>query len=406
MTSKMTPETTPETTSRAMTPVAIIGSGQTNHAKERSDVSQPELVREAVDAALQDAEILPEDIDAVIFSNMELFEGRAFPELWVAEGAYGNGKPVFKVATGGTSGTSACIAGFHQAGSGIFDTVLVVGFEKHSEGHTQTGMALVDPFWDRSVASGALGNFALSISQYVSEYMAGRGVTEEHAAQVAVKARRNAANNPHAHLQMPDLTVDEVLASRMLAEPLHLLDMCPQSDGAAAIVVASRDTARKRGKAAAWVHGAATRHDQPYLGDLDRRLVTTRAQRSAAASAYAQAGITKPLRDLDVAEIYEPATYAELAWYEALGFCEDGQAGRLIDDGITQMDGELPVNPSGGVLSTNPVGASGVIRVAEASTQLLGRAGRRQVDGARTALATGYGVYAWSDVIVLRSEMP
>lgn len=385
-----------------MRPVAVIGTGQTIHASSRPDAGQPELVREAVDAALEDAGMVPADIDAVVISNMELFEGRAFPELWVGEGAYAVGKPCLKVATGGTSGTSACIAGFHQAGSEVFDTVLVVGFEKHSEGHTQTGMALTDPFWDRAVASGALGNFALSISQYMSE----RGVVEEHAALVAVKARRNAANNPHAHLQMPDLTVEDVLASRMLAEPLHLLDMCPQSDGAAAIVVASEERARRRGGEVAWVHAAATRHDQPYLGDLDRRLVTMRTLRDAAQSAYAQAGITAPLRDFDVAEIYEPASYAELAWYEALGFCEEGSAGRLIEEGVTSMDGELPVNPSGGVLSANPVGASGVIRVAEASAQLMGRAGDRQVPGARTALATGYGVYAWSDVIVLKTEAP
>lgn len=131
-----------------------------------------------------------------------------------------------------------------------------------------------------------------------------------------------------------------------------------------------------------------------------------RTLRDAAQSAYAQAGITAPLRDFDVAEIYEPASYAELAWYEALGFCEEGSAGRLIEEGVTSMDGELPVNPSGGVLSANPVGASGVIRVAEASAQLMGRAGDRQVPGARTALATGYGVYAWSDVIVLKTEAP
>jgi len=263
-------------------------------------------------------------------------------------------------------------------------------------------MALVDPFWDRAVASGALGNFALSISQYMAE----RGVTEEHAAQVAVKARRNAANNPYAHLQMPDLTVDDVLASRMLAEPLHLLDMCPQSDGAAAIIIASGETARSRSPQAAWVHAAATRHDQPYLGDLDRRLLSMRALRDAARAAYAQAGIDSPLRDFDVAEIYEPASYAELAWYEALGICGEGEAGRFITEGITAMGGELPVNPSGGVLSTNPVGASGVIRVAEASAQLMGRAGAHQIHGAETALATGYGVYAWSDVIVMRKDMP
>jgi len=94
-------------------------------------------------------------------------------------------------------------------------------------------------------------------------------------------------------------------------------------------------------------------------------------------------------------------SYAELAWYEALGFCAEGEAGRWIDEGVTEMDGELPVNPSGGVLSANPVGASGIIRVAEAAMQVMGRAGAHQVPNVRTALATGYGVYAWSDVIIL-----
>ncbi|WKZ82272.1 MAG: thiolase family protein [Acidimicrobiia bacterium] len=385
-----------------MNPVAVIGTGQTRHTRARDDASQADLVREAASAALTDAGLRPDDLDAVIISNMELFEGRLHPELWVGEAAYATGRPCLKVATGGTSGTSACIAGFHQAGSGAFDLVLVVGFEKHSEGHTQTGMALTDPFWDRAVASGAVGNFALSISQY----MAARGVTERQAAQVAVKARHNAARNPHAHLQMPDLTVEQVLESRMLAHPLRMLDMCPQSDGAAAIVVASAGATRDMATPAAWVHAASTRHDQPYLGDLDRRMATMEALRSAAAEAYSKAAIGDPLSDIDVAEIYEPVTYAELAWYEALGFCPEGEAGRLIDEGITSMEGTLPVNPSGGVLSTNPVGASGVIRVAEAAAQLMGRAGEHQVPGAATALATGYGVYAWSDVIVMRSEEP
>ncbi|MBI5481118.1 MAG: thiolase family protein [Deltaproteobacteria bacterium] len=383
-----------------MRQVAVIGSGQTRHARCRDDVSQAELVREAAAAALADAGLRPADVDAVLLSNMELFEGRAFPELWVGEGAFACGKPCMKIATGGTSGTSTCIAAFHQVASGMFDTVLVVGFEKHSEGHTQTGMALTDPFWDRAVASGALGNFALSIS----EYMAERGVTERQAALVAVKARRNAAQNPHAHLQMPELTVDEVLASRMLAHPVRLLDMCPQSDGACAIVVASGDRARRLCPRPAWVRATATRHEQPTLGDIDRRLCSMRTLRDAAHAVYAAAGITEPLAELDVAEIYEPVTYAELAWYEALGFCRDGEAGRLIEDGVTTMDGTLPVNPSGGVLSSNPVGASGVIRVAEAALQIHGRGGSRQVEGARLALATGYGVYAWADAIVLGAE--
>lgn len=380
--------------------VAIIGTGQTDYASNRSDASQPDLVREAAKAAIADAGLRPQQIDAVLISNMELFEGRALPELWLGEAAFAAGKPCLKVATGGTSGTSACIAGFHQVASGLFDVALVVGLEKHSEGQTQTGMALVDPFWDRAVAAGALGNFALSISQYMAE----RGVTERQAAMVAVKARRNAARNPHAHLKMPALTVDEVLASRPLAHPIRLLDMCPQSDGACAIVIAAEKPARRLCPRPAWVKASATRHDQPYIGDIDRRLSTMRTLRDAARSVYERAGIRDPLHDLDVAEIYEPVSYAELAWYEALGFCREGEAGRLIEDGVTAMDGELPVNPSGGVLSSNPVGASGVIRVAEAALQIHGRGGERQVDGVRTALATGYGVYAWADVVVLGAQ--
>lgn len=378
---------------------AIIGTGQTRHASKRDDVSQPELVREAAGRAVADAGVNPADIDGVLISSMELFEGRALPELWIGEAAYAAGKPCMKVATGGTSGTSACIAGYHQVASGMFDLVLVVGYEKHSEGHTQAGMAIVDPFWDRAVASGALGNFALSISQY----MADTGVTEEQAARVAVKARRNAARNPHAHLQMPDITVQKVLDSRMLAHPVRMLDMCPQSDGACAIVIAAEKVAGGYCERPAWIEAAATRHQQPYIGDIDRRLTTMETLRDAAREVYEKADIRDPLRDLDVAEIYEPVSYAELAWYEALAFCDQGDAGRLIEQRVTEMGGELPVNPSGGVLSSNPVGASGVIRVAEAASQVLGRAGDRQVEGATTALATGYGVYAWADALVLRA---
>jgi len=379
---------------------AIIGTGQTKHAKAHDDMNQAELVRQAATRALSDAGITFREVDAVVLANMELFEGRALPEMWVGAGAGGYLKPVIKIATGGTSGTSAAIAGYHQCASGLFDIVLVVGWEKHSEGATQTGMAMVDPLWDRNVASGAVGNFALSISQYVAE----RGVTPAQAAQVAVKARRNAAKNPYAHLQMPDLTVEQVLRSPMLADPVHRLDMCPQSDGACALVYAAQGVAEKLCAQPAWVRAAVTRHDQPYIGDLDRRLVTMRTLRDAARAAYHQVGIVEPRKQIDVAEIYEPVSYAELAWYEALGFCAEGKAGELIDEGVTEMNGELPVNPSGGVLSSNPVGASGVLRVAEAAMQVMGRAGAHQIADARVALATGYGVYAWSDVMILSAD--
>lgn len=380
-------------------PVAIIGTGQTRHCKARPDVHQGELVGEAVQAALLDADLAFSDIDAVVLTNMEMFEGRALPELWCGEFAGALAKPIMKVATGGTSGTSGVIAALMQVASGVFDTVLVVGWEKHSEGSTQTGMSLVDPAWDRHIAAGAIGNFALSISQYV----AARGVTAEQAALVAVKARRNGALNPYAHMQDAHISVEQVLASPMLAEPVRLLDMCPQSDGAAALVIAAGDKA-KRYRHPAWFKASATRHDQPYIGDLDERLLKMRTLRGAAAEVYRKAGIRDPFREIDVAEIYEPVSYVELAWYEALGFCAEGQAGRLIESGATEIGGVLPVNPSGGVLCANPVGATGVIRVAEAARQLHRKAAAHQVDGVRQALVTGYGVYAWSDVLLFGDQ--
>lgn len=351
--------------------VAIIGTGQTKHCSSREDANQMELVYEAATAALRDAEMNIKDIDAVVLANMELFEGRALPDMWCGDGAGAALKHAFKIATGGTSGTSGAISGYYHVASGLFDKVMVVGFEKHSDGHTAAGMALADPLWDRHIAAAAIGNFAISISEYVKE----RGVTQEQSAKVAVKARHNACHNPYAHLQMPDLTVEEVLKSPILAYPVHRLEMCPQSDGACAIIYACEEIARRKCHRPAWVRAAVTRHDHIYLGELKNRLGTMRTLREAAKLAYEVVNIKEPLKEFDVAEIYEPVTYAEIAWYEALGFCKDGEGGRLIDDGVTQMDGELPVNPSGGVLSTNPVGASGTIRVAEGALQIHGKGG-------------------------------
>jgi acetyl-CoA C-acetyltransferase len=142
------------------------------------------------------------------------------------------------------------------------------------------------------------------------------------------------------------------------------------------------------------------------MGDSVKRLAEMRSLIAASRKAYAQAGIDDPLTGLDVAEVYEPATYAELAMYECLGFCEKGGGGRMIDEGVTEMGGALPVNPSGGVLSANPVGATALIRVAEAAMQVMGQAGEHQVEGVETALATGYGGNAWTEVLILKAGRP
>ncbi len=247
--------------------------------------------------------------------------------------------------------------------------------------------------------AGAIGTFALAASEYMKRF----GITEEQAALVAVKNRGNACLNPYAHLRK-EITVEELMDSRVLAHPIKLLDMCPTSDGACAIIVASEETAKKKSpNRPAWFKALATRHDQPFNADLPL-LIGTRTLVDAGREAYAQAGITNPLKELDVAELYEPCTFAELSWYEALGFCEMGGGGRLVESGATRRGGELPVNPSGGAISTNCIGATAMIRVAEAALQIQGKAGERQVDGVNRAIATGFGGSWWSEVTILEGD--
>jgi acetyl-CoA C-acetyltransferase len=378
---------------------AIVAVGQTDHGPKRLDVSIPEMVREAVDRCLVSKGLTFDRIDAVVVGNMELFEGINMPEQWMVAALGAAGKPVYKLNTGGTVGASVAVMCDYLVKSGLHDVVMGIGYEKQSEGETQSAITTVgDPVWERSVMAGAIGNFAVMASTYVRM----SGVTPEQAAKVAVKARRNACNNPHAHLKIPDLTVEKVVNSRVLAEPVRLLDMCPQSDGACAAIFASDEVAPSLTPRPAWIASTATAHDQQYMGDSPARLADMRSLQAASESAYAKAGITDPIRQLDVAEIYEPATYAELAMYENLAFCEKGGGGRLIDEGVTEMDGQLPVNPSGGVLATNPVGATAMIRVAEAALQVMGEAGAHQVPGVETALATGYGGNAWTEVLILK----
>jgi acetyl-CoA C-acetyltransferase len=187
----------------------------------------------------------------------------------------------------------------------------------------------------------------------------------------------------------------------VLSTPIRYLDMCPTSDGACAVVFTSRPGDRRT----AWVRGVSSRHNHTYLGDVTEGSVSyLHTLRLAAEDAYRQAGVADPRQEFDVVEMYEPCTWAAFEWAEALGLCGPGEAPRMWAEGATRLDGQIPVNPSGGVLCTNPIGATGLIRVAEASMQVRGTAGERQVDGARLALATGFGGSFWSEVMVLGAE--
>ncbi len=382
--------------------VAIVGTGQTHHRSHRSDVNGRELIHEAVTRALADCELTIRDIDAIIIGNMDHFESINYVDTWSIEGSGGYLKPIMKVTTGGTTGTSVAIAAYYHVASGLFDRVLAIGWEKNSESDTTAAIITCsDPVWDRFSYSGAIPSLATEASAYMEQY----GATQEDAARVAVRERTHAMNNPFAHLHNRPITLQDVMESPMLAYPIKLLDVCPRSDGACAVVVAAEGVAEKIAPRPAWIKSCAVRHAATWFGDVDYNTGLVSLER-ASREAYEKAGIRNPAEDLDVAELYLPYSYAGLKWIEALGFCGPGEGPKFIREGHTDMGGKLPVNPSGGVMSTNCIGATALLRTAEAALQIMGKGGKRQVEGAQTALATGFGGCWWSDVIILGVGKP
>jgi acetyl-CoA C-acetyltransferase len=175
----------------------------------------------------------------------------------------------------------------------------------------------------------------------------------------------------------------------MLWDPIRYLETCPSSDGAFAMVLADEDSAKKAPGKPAWVHATAMRSEPTMFAKRDA--VNPRAGKDCAAALYKEAGITNPRKQIDTMEIYVPFSWFEPMWLENLGFAEEGSGWKLTQDGTTALTGSLPVNPSGGVLSTNPIGASGMIRFGEAAMQVRGTAGEHQVPNARVALGHAYG---------------
>jgi acetyl-CoA C-acetyltransferase len=295
------------------------------------------------------------------------------------------------------------IAAYYTVASGLYNRVLAVGWEmlSVSAGETTTGIVTdFDPIYERSTLAGAISALAIVACEYVEKYK----IPHEQAALAMVKARANAAKNPYAHLRKP-VTVEEVLASPMLSYPIRLLDMCPTSDGACAVIFASEEGVRQSAGRPAWIRAVASCHNHTYLGDIFSGSVTYKnTLQEAARLAYRQAGITQPREEIDVAEIYSPCTYAELEWLEDLGLCDPGEGGRFIESGATEIMGKIPVNPSGGVMCTNPIGATGLIRVAEAAIQIRGEGGDRQVPDVGTAMATGFGGSFWNEILILSSQ--
>ena len=365
-------------------PCAVVGIGQTHHKSRRRDVSIGGLVREAVFRALEDAQMTMADIDAVVLGKApDLFEGVMKPELYLSDALGAVGKPMFRVHTAGSVGGSTAVVAASHVQAKRFKRVLAVAFEKQSEGNAQFALGS-----GKGASLGAGGAFAPFIRAYIQR----TGAPEHIGWKVAVKDRQNALKNPYAHLKLHDLTIEKVRDSPMMWEPLRYLESCPSSDGACALVLtdeAGGKAAAADGRPPAWVLGTASRSEPASFPGRDP--VRPQATVDCAWHVYRQAGITNPRKQIDTAELYVPFSWHEAIWLEAHDLAEQGEGWKMIDRGETELGGSLPINASGGVLSSNPIGASGLLRFGEAALQVRGAAGEHQVDGAKVALAMAYG---------------
>jgi acetyl-CoA C-acetyltransferase len=363
----------------------VIGIGQTKYDAKRIDVSMPGLLREAALRALDDAGLTFKDIDAVVIGKApDTFEGVMLPENYLADAVGATGKPLLRVHTAGSVGGSTGNVAMSLVQAGIHDRVLAIAWEKQSESNAMWGLSLSPPF-SVAVVAGAGGYFAPLIHAYIRR----SGAPEDTGIRTALKDRLNALKNPLAHLQIPDIDFDKIANSPMLWDPIRYLESCPSSDGACAIVVASEKLAERAPRPPAWVHATAMRSEPNQFPGRDA--VNPAAGRKAAADLYKQGRISDPRKEIDCAEIYVPFSWFEAMWMENLGFAPENEGWKMVYEGATALDGDLPVNMSGGVLSSNAIGASGLIRYAEAAMQIRGQAGEHQVDGARKTLGHAYG---------------
>jgi acetyl-CoA C-acetyltransferase len=361
------------------TRVAVVGAGMTRFMRRAQETGK-ELAWEAARAALDSCQLTLADVDAVCLTSApDAFDGVHMKGEYLSDGAGGFGKPFIRTYVGGGSGVFTAIQGWNKVASGMFDVALLVAEEKMSstQPHPQGAfLTIFDNILERPLGPNLLWIFALEMNRYMSAY----GLDKRDIASVAVKNKRNAAGHPAALLGQADITVDDVLASEVLAWPVQRLDVSPISDGAVAVVVASEDVAKRITDRPVWIEGVGWNLDTTYWTNRD--LVYPEYVENAARMAYDMAGVKEPRKEIHVVEPYDPFDYKELHHLEGLLLFDKGKAPEAARDGVLDRDGDLPSCPSGGLLGVgNPIAAAGLMKVAELFWQLRGEAGARQVPG-------------------------
>jgi acetyl-CoA C-acetyltransferase len=383
--------------------MGVIGVGQTSYRRAHTELSSADMIWEAAELALDDAGLEIDAVDVIVLGVAP--DGLAGENCVEKTAIFGAGKPYVRVNTGGLTGASAAFAAASYVGSGRAKAALVIGLERMGQATTsqQVFNTIFDPVYEKDFPLTTITMAALRASMLMRVY----GYSERDWADIAARNYRNALKNPLAHIHK-ELSAADILASPLLAWPIHRYEACPMSEGACALVIASED--RVGDRTPAWLQGMASTSDSYAMGDRFHRpegsLVDLLSLKRSAVRAYADARVTAPRDEIDVLELYSPFSSAEAMAYPALGLCasEDGPA--FVQE---QLDGaELPVfNPSGGPQAANPVSATALVRIAECALQVRGTAGERQVEDVRRAVATGQGgATQFSSVCVLGTERP
>ncbi|WP_066304284.1 thiolase family protein [Bacillus sp. FJAT-29814] len=351
-----------------MREVAVVGMGMTKFGKF-PETSISKIGYTAVIEALNDSGVNKRDIQAAFVGSV--YGGTGIGQKILMDIGI-TGIPVTNIENACASGSNALREAYMQVSLGAIDVALVIGIEQLS--NLGKGPLPLD-LNDYEVSQGLIlpGQYALMSRRYMDVY----GITEEQLAQVSVKNHFNGVFNPKSQYQK-EFSLEEIMSSPVISEPIKLLECCPIGDGAAAAIIASKEYAAKLGitnpvtvKTSVLISGDTLYEPEDYI--WSQKLI-----RKAVKMAYEDAGMGP--EDIDFAEVHDAYPIAELLAYEELQFCGPGESGRLISDGVTEINGEKPVNSSGGLLAKgHPLGATGVAQLYEIYLQLLGRAGKRQI---------------------------
>lgn len=355
--------------------VAIVGVGHSKFG-ERRDVNLPELGFEAAKPAFEDANLTPKDIDFLSVGTAGGWYEEFLPAVVVAEYLGLSGKGLVRCEAACASGSAAVATACNMITSGQSDMAMAIGIEKMSEIDVLTAVELIGRAgyytWEfHNFGMTFPGYYALYATQHMKKF----GTTEEQMAEVAVKNHKYGAMNPNAHLQRI-ITVDDVLSSRVVAWPLKLYDCCPMSDGAAAVILASEEKAKSITDTPVWIEGIGISSD---TANVSKRSDFTGLQATVAASqkAFAQAHVSPD--QIDVADVHDCFTIAELLAYEDIGFCKKGEGPRMLKDGQTEIGGKIPINVDGGLKAKgHPIGATGTSMMVGLTRQLRKEAGKSQ----------------------------